>query len=54
MPVGYEDNQGVASQKEGDFAWSLCTNFLFQCVGKALLDAWHHDKHFAEHYSVSG
>lgn len=54
MSVGCEGNQGAASLKEGDFAWSLCTNFLFQCVGKVLLDAWHHDRRFAEHYSVSG
>lgn len=52
--MAYEDNRGVASLKEGDFALSLYTNFLFQCVGKVLLDAWHHDKHSAEHYSVSG
>lgn len=50
----YEDNQGVASLREGDFAWNLCTNFLPRCVGKALLGAWHHDRHSAEHYSVSG
>ena len=30
MPVGYEDNQGAASLKEGDFAWSLCTDFLIR------------------------
>lgn len=53
MPEGYEDNLGVASLMEGGFAWSLCTNFLFQYVGKVLLDAWHHDRHFAGHYFVS-
>lgn len=30
MPVGCEGNQGAASLKEGDFAWSLCTNFLIR------------------------
>lgn len=54
MPVVYEDNQEVASPKEGDFAWNLCTDFLFQCAGKVLLGAWHHDTHSAEHYFVSG
>lgn len=54
MPVEYEDNQGVASLKEEDFAWSLYTNFLFQCAGKVLLSGWHCDIHFVEHYSVSG
>lgn len=52
--MGDEDNQGEASLTEGDFAWSLCTNFLFQYVGKVLMDAWHHDRRFAEHYSASG
>lgn len=51
----YEDNQGVASLREGfHFAWNLCTNFLPRCVGKVLLGAGHHDRHSAEHYSVSG
>lgn len=52
--MGYEDNQGVASPRVGDFAWNLCTNFLPQCVGKALLGAWHHDRRSVEHCSVSG
>lgn len=50
----YEDNQAVASRKEEDFVLNLYTNFLFQCVGKVSLDEWHCDKHFVEHYSVSG
>lgn len=52
--MGDEDNQGEASLTEGDFAWSLCTNFLFQYVGKVWMDAWHRDRRFAEHYSASG
>lgn len=54
MPVGCEDIQALASPKEGDFAWSPCTGFLFRCVGRVLLDAWHHGRHSAERYSVSG
>lgn len=30
VPAGCEDNQGEASLKERDFAWSLCTNFLIR------------------------
>ena len=34
VPVGCEGSQGAASLKEGDFAWSLCTNFLIRLIGR--------------------